>query len=123
MSPDFNMKRDVASPAIELRMAPEDFGCADSPAQACARLGISIPTFYRLVRSGQLEAVKVGRRTLCTRQAHPCHPRSTQPQAPIQYDERRYKDCWRVEAMFCRLKDFAASLPTTTSSPETSSQP
>lgn len=69
MSPDINMKRDVALPAIELRMAPEDFGCADSPAQACARLGISIPTFYRLVRSGQLEAVKVGRRTLCTRQA------------------------------------------------------
>lgn len=21
---------------------------------------------------------------------------------PIQYDERRYKDRWRVEAMFCR---------------------
>jgi transposase len=25
---------------------------------------------------------------------------------PIQYDERRYKDRWRVEAMFCRLNDF-----------------
>ena len=25
---------------------------------------------------------------------------------PIQYDQRRYKDRWRVEAMFCRLKDF-----------------
>ena len=25
---------------------------------------------------------------------------------PIQYDERRYKDRWRVEAIFCRLKDF-----------------
>ena len=25
---------------------------------------------------------------------------------PNQYDERRYKDRWRVEAMFCRLKDF-----------------
>lgn len=24
----------------------------------------------------------------------------------IQYDERRYRDRWRVEAMFCRLKDF-----------------
>lgn len=24
----------------------------------------------------------------------------------IQYDERRHKDRWRVEAMFCRLKDF-----------------
>jgi len=25
---------------------------------------------------------------------------------PIQYDQRRYRDRWRVEAMFCRLKDF-----------------
>lgn len=25
---------------------------------------------------------------------------------PIQYDERRYKDRWRVEAMFCRLKEL-----------------
>ena len=25
---------------------------------------------------------------------------------PIQYDQRRYKDRWRVDAMFCRLKDF-----------------
>ncbi|WP_432762840.1 transposase [Altererythrobacter rubellus] len=25
---------------------------------------------------------------------------------PVQYDERRYKDRWRVETMFCRLKDF-----------------
>ena len=24
----------------------------------------------------------------------------------IQYDERRYRDRWMVEAMFCRLKDF-----------------
>jgi len=42
---------------------------------------------------------------------------------PIQYDERRYKDRCRVEAMFCRLKTSAASLPTTTSAPETSFQP
>ena len=27
---------------------------------------------------------------------------------PIQYDERRYKDRWRGEPMFCRLKDFRA---------------
>ncbi len=25
---------------------------------------------------------------------------------PIKYDQRRYKDRWRGEAMFCRLKDF-----------------
>ena len=25
---------------------------------------------------------------------------------PIQYDKRRYRDRWRIEAAFCRLKDF-----------------
>ena len=25
---------------------------------------------------------------------------------PIHYGKRRYKDRWRVEAMFCRLNDF-----------------
>src|SRR3954471_6499048 len=24
----------------------------------------------------------------------------------IQHDQRRYKERWRIEAMFCRLKDF-----------------
>lgn len=24
----------------------------------------------------------------------------------IQHDKRRYADRWRIEAMFCRLKDF-----------------
>jgi transposase len=24
----------------------------------------------------------------------------------IQYDRRRYRDRWRIEATFCRLKDF-----------------
>jgi transposase len=25
---------------------------------------------------------------------------------PIQHDRRRYRDRWRIEAAFCRLKDF-----------------
>jgi IS5 family transposase len=25
---------------------------------------------------------------------------------PIRHDKRRYKDRWRIEAAFCRLKDF-----------------
>jgi IS5 family transposase len=25
---------------------------------------------------------------------------------PIRHDERRYRDRWRIEATFCRLKDF-----------------
>jgi transposase len=36
----------------------------------------------------------------------PVIPGRRNPKRPIQYDERRYKDHWRVEAMFCRLKDF-----------------
>jgi transposase len=49
---------------------------------------------------------------------------------PIQHDERRSKDHWRVEAMFCRLKELAsppfgsvALPPATTSSQGTSCQP
>lgn len=36
----------------------------------------------------------------------PVTPGRSNRKRPIQYDERRYKDRWRVEAMFCRLKDF-----------------
>ena len=36
----------------------------------------------------------------------PVIPSRRNRKRPIQYDERRYKDRWRVEAMFCRLKDF-----------------
>jgi IS5 family transposase len=35
----------------------------------------------------------------------------------IRYDANRYKDRWRIEAAFCRLKDFRRIAPATTSSP------
>lgn len=38
--------------------------------------------------------------------AIPVIPGRRSRKRPIQYDERRYKDRWRIEAMFCRLKDF-----------------
>lgn len=28
---------------------------------------------------------------------------------PIQYDQRRYKDRWQIEAMFCRLKELGSA--------------
>ena len=28
------------------------------------------------------------------------------PKRPIRHDTCRYKDRWRIEAAFCRLKDF-----------------
>jgi hypothetical protein len=34
---------------------------------------------------------------------------------PICHDQRRYYDCWRVESVFCRLKNSVASLHTFTS--------
>jgi len=40
----------------------------------------------------------------------------------IRHDERRYRDRWLIEAMFCRLKDFRRWRPVTTSSRPTSCQ-
>ena len=36
----------------------------------------------------------------------PVIPGTRSRKRPIQYDKRRYKDRWRIEAMFSRLKDF-----------------
>ena len=46
------------------------------------------------------------RATLREQGTIPVIPGSLNRKRPIQYNERRYKDRWRVEAMFCRLKDF-----------------
>jgi transposase len=36
----------------------------------------------------------------------PIIPGRRSRRCPIRYDERRYRDRWRIEAAFCRLKDF-----------------
>lgn len=38
--------------------------------------------------------------------AKPVIPGRRSRKRPIQYDERRYRERWRIEAAFCRLKDF-----------------
>ncbi len=38
--------------------------------------------------------------------AIPIIPGRRSRRRPIQHDKRRYRDRWRVEAAFCRLKDF-----------------
>lgn len=38
--------------------------------------------------------------------AIPVIPGRRNRKRPIRFDERRYRDRWRIEAMFCRLKDF-----------------
>lgn len=46
-------------------------------------------------------------RTMLRRQGTiPVIPGRRNRKRPIQYDQRRYKDRWQIEAMFCRLKDF-----------------
>ena len=36
----------------------------------------------------------------------PIIPGTCSRKRPIRHDKRRYKDRWRIEAAFCRLKDF-----------------
>ena len=46
-----------------------EYKLALSPAEAAKALGVSRSTFYRMVSSGQLAVVKVGRRTLVAKSA------------------------------------------------------
>ena len=70
------------------------------------------------------------RPTLKANDTIPVNPGRCNRKWPFQYDERRYKDRWRVKAIFCPLKELAspacgsAASPTAmTNLPETSSQP
>jgi transposase len=46
------------------------------------------------------------RRGLKAGSTKPVIPSTRSRKRPIRYDERRYRDRWRIEAAFCRLKDF-----------------
>lgn len=46
------------------------------------------------------------RSTLRSQNTTPVIPGRRNRKRTIRYDEKRYRDRWRVEAMFCRLKDF-----------------
>ncbi|HKK35031.1 MAG TPA: IS5 family transposase, partial [Paracoccaceae bacterium] len=46
------------------------------------------------------------RRTLREAGTIPVIPGRRNRKTPIRHDQRRYRDRWRVEAAFCRLKDF-----------------
>jgi len=46
------------------------------------------------------------RHTLRSTGTIPVIPGRRSRRRPIRYDERRYRDRWRIEAAFCRLKDF-----------------
>ena len=36
----------------------------------------------------------------------PVIPGRSKRKTPVVYDKRRYRERWRIEAAFCRLKDF-----------------
>ena len=46
------------------------------------------------------------RRALRSVRTVPIIPGRRSRKCPIRHDERRYRDRWRIEAAFCRLKDF-----------------
>lgn len=46
------------------------------------------------------------RHTLRTTGTIPIIPGRRSRKCRIRHDERRYRDRWRIEAAFCRLKDF-----------------
>jgi transposase len=46
------------------------------------------------------------RHTLRSTGTIPVIPGRRSRKRPIRHDERRYRDRWRIEAAFCRLKDF-----------------
>jgi transposase len=46
------------------------------------------------------------RRALKANGTTPVIPGTRSRKRPIGHDERRYRERWRIEAAFCRLKDF-----------------
>ena len=59
----------------------------------------------RLIADRRYDANRL-RATLREQGAIPVIPGRRNRKRLIQYDQRRYRDRWRVEAMFCGLKDF-----------------
>lgn len=61
--------------------------------------------FRRLVADRGYDANRL-RRDLKAGGTTPVIPSTRSRKRPIRHDERRYRDRWRIEAAFCRLKDF-----------------
>jgi transposase len=61
--------------------------------------------FKRLVADRGYDANHF-RTTLREAGTTPVIPGRINRKRPIRHDRRRYRDRWRIEAVFCRLKDF-----------------
>jgi transposase len=78
--------------ASDVRVAPEVIAAAPGRLRRLvADRGYDADALRRDLRSAGTLPVIPGRRTR---------------KRPIRHDQRRYKDRWRIEAAFCRLKDF-----------------
>ena len=75
----------------DIRIADELIEAAGPARRLIADRGYDANRLRRTLRSGGTVPVIPGRRSR---------------KRPIRHDERRYRDRWRIEAAFCRLKDF-----------------
>ncbi len=68
-------------------------------------LAVAPGRFKRLVADRGYDANHL-RHDLKVARITPVIPGTRSRKRPIRHDERRYRDRWRIEAAFCRLKDF-----------------
>jgi len=61
--------------------------------------------FKRLIADRGYDANHL-RRDLKAARTKSVIPGTRSRKRPIRHDKRRYRDRWRIEAAFCRLKDF-----------------
>ena len=90
----------LGRPAV-IRLTPgnvSDIRVADALLEAAGPI-------RRLIADRGYDANRL-RHTLRSVGTIPVIPGRRSRKRPIRHDERRYRDRWRIEAAFCRLKDF-----------------
>lgn len=92
---------DLLGRPVALRLTPGN----TSDIKAAGELVEDATRFKRLVADRGYDANHF-RDTLKGAGTKPVIPGRINRKRPIRYDRRRYRDRWRIEAVFCRLKDF-----------------
>lgn len=80
-------------------------GNASDVKTAPAVIGAAPGRLKRLIADRGYDADQL-RRDLKARGTTPVIPGTRSRKRPIRHDRRRYRERWRIEAAFCRLKDF-----------------
>ena len=91
----------IGRPAV-IHLTP---GNAADVTTAAAVLGAAPGRMRRLIAGRGYDANHL-RAALKAGGTTPIIPGTRSRKRPIHHDRRRYKDRWRIEAMFARLKDF-----------------